>query len=597
MSDALLPYYRAEIEALQRQAAEFAEAYPKLAARLRLSAAAVDDPHVERLLEGVAFLGARVQHRLQDEFPELTDALLGVLYPHYLAPFPSALVAQFRCAADRERPVEVDRNTVLETPPVRGEACTYRTTAPLRVWPIEVQEARIFGLPLPAPHNPDAAGAGAVLQVTLRCVNPEMTFERLGMDALRLFLGPASAAALQLYELLCGHVLSVAFATGAADPAPRIRPAATLTPVGFAPEEALLPWPARSFSGFRLLSEYFAFPEKFLFLDFGPIPCAGFGNRMEVFVYLDREAPELVGPVVLLPGCAPAINLFPVACEPTPVDHTATELKVFPDTRRPEALEVWSVDQVRESWEDGTSRPWRPFYRLVRGNDEGDASTPSYVVVRHDAPAPLSGTEVAIAPALDTTRAANSVLSVDALCCNRDLPQDLPFGTGGTRLIAVAGTAGVTGVQAITPATRTQRPPLRERRSWRLISHLALGHLSVVGEGGAAALREVLRLYDVGGREETERAIRCLVDVAARPGTARVPGLRPGAFCRGLDVALTFEPRGWQAHGLYLMAAVLDRFLALHGQVNAFVRTRALLRDRKTPVGAWPPRAGGRVLL
>ena len=603
MSDALLPYYRAEIEALQRQAAEFAEAYPKLAARLRISTATVDDPHVERLLEGIAFLGARVQHRLDDEFPELTDALLGVLYPHDLAPFPSCLVARFRCAPDREQPVAVARGTVLETPPVRGEVCTFRTTAPLTLWPVEVEQARLSGMPLPAPQNPAAVGAVAVLQITLRCASSEMTFDKLRMDGLRLFLGPAGAASLQLYELLCGHTLSMAFATGVADPAPQIRPASAVAPVGFAPEEALLPWPARSFSGFRLLSEYFAFPEKFLFVDLSDIPAAGFGNRMEVFIYLDREAPELVRAVdsqMLQPGCTPAVNLFPQSCEPVPVDQTATELLVLPDARRPAALEVWSVEQVRESWQDGASRPWRPFYRLTRADMETAARVPSYVTVRRAAPMPPGGSELFLAPcdvALDTTRPANSVLSIDALCGNRDLPQDLPFGGTGTKLHAVAGAGGVTAVQAVTPATRTLRPPLRERRAWRLISHLALGHLSLTGESGAATLREVLRLYDLAEREETRAAIGALLDVTARPGTARVPGLRPGAFCRGLDVDLTFDARGWQAHGLYLMAAVLDRFLALHGQVNAFVRTRALLRDRQTPVAVWPPRAGGRVLL
>src|SRR5580692_5808559 len=105
MSDDLLPYYERELDAIKRLAAEFADTHPKIAARLRLSADAVDDPHVARLLEGTAFLAARVHHRLDDEFPELTDALLGVLYPHYLAPVPSAAILQFQSDPDLALPL------------------------------------------------------------------------------------------------------------------------------------------------------------------------------------------------------------------------------------------------------------------------------------------------------------------------------------------------------------------------------------------------------------------------------------------------------------------------------------------------------------
>lgn len=609
MSDALLPYYRAEIEALRGEAAAFARAFPKLAERLRISGTTTDDPHVERLLEGVAFLGARVQHRLDDEFPELTDALLGVLYPHYLSPFPSCTIARFTCAADRASPVEVPRGTMLETPPVRGDLCQFRTASPLRVWPVEVEQARLYGAPFPGTRLDVPDNAKAALHLTLACANPEMTFEKLGMDRLRLFLGPNALPSRQLLELLCGHTLAVSF-TRTLDERekPRIIDRQGIEPVGFGPEDALLPWPARAFSGFRLLSEYFAFPDKFLFVDLCGIPRAGFGNRMEVVVYFDQEAPDLVRTVnrdMLRPGCVPLVNLFRFPCEPIPVDHTAIELHVTPDRRRRDALEVWSVESVTETWEGG-ARPWRPFYRLTRLDPAAKPSDPTYVVARRsagetvDGGRPVDGTEVFLTSCDTDAEAdgpARSELSIDAWCSNRDLPADLPFGPDGLPLAISADAAGITSAIAITPASRVMRPRLRERRFWRLISHLSLGHLSLVGPDGVAAMREVLRLYNLSDNEAADNAIGALVGISARPGTARVPGLRPGAFCRGLNVDLVFDPRGWQTHGLYPLAAVLDRFLALHGQVNSFVRTRALLRDRQAPVGSWPPRAGAKVLL
>ena len=294
MSNSLLSYYDRELEAIKRLAAEFADTHPKIAGRLRLSADAVDDPHVARLLEGVAFLAARVHHRLDDEFPELTDALLGLLYPHYLAPVPSCMVAQFDCQPDLHDPGPAagrrrDRNRAGAT----ARRCASAPPRRVTLWPIEVENVRLSGLPLVAPANPPAAGAVGVLRITLKCASPEATFTQLGVDRLRFFLrGPANQT-LALYELLGAHAISVAYADSAVDPAPVIVPATAIEPVGFAPEEALLPWSARGFSGFRLLTEYFAFPEKFLFVDFTRMDAKTLvsgGNRLEIFVYLDRAS-------------------------------------------------------------------------------------------------------------------------------------------------------------------------------------------------------------------------------------------------------------------------------------------------------------------
>src|SRR6201996_5693558 len=203
MSDTLLPYYQRELDAINRLTAEFAEAHPKIAGRLRLSADAVDDPHVERLLEGVAFLAARVHHRLDDEFPELTDALLGVLYPHYLAPLPSSAIVQFLYKPDLKKSCHVPINLPLDSEPVRGETCRFRTVYPATLWPVEVESVRLSGLPLAAPANPRAASAVSVLRIGLKCSSAEATFTELGVDGLRFFLRGASNISLPLYELLC----------------------------------------------------------------------------------------------------------------------------------------------------------------------------------------------------------------------------------------------------------------------------------------------------------------------------------------------------------------------------------------------------------
>lgn len=608
MSESLLPYYNRELRAIRRLAGEFAEAYPKVAARLRITPEAVDDPYVERLLEGVAFIAARVQQRLDDELPEFSETLLEMLAPQLLSPVPSMTTLRIAPSPDAQGPVRVPRGLMVETEPVRGEPVRFTTCHDVTVWPLAVEAFRLSGLPIAAPANPRVQGAMAVLRITLRTTTPELTFARLGLDRLRLHLRGVGAQAALLQELLCTSTLGIALADSPADPRPTLLGPECLEPAGFSPEEAALPWPKRSFAGYRLLTEWFAFPEKFLYLDLSGLEARSLvqeSDRLDVFIYLSRAMPELermVGVENVALGCTPAVNLFAQRCEPIALDGTQSEWMVVPDARRPGALEIYAVESVRESRPDGRRRAVLPFYRLGRAeNDEAQAAEVNYVTFRRGASPPLSGTQTWIElrdGAFDPAQPAEGVLTVEALCCNRDLPALLPFGAGQPRLRVAQGGAAVAMVDCISPPTPTLRPRLNDRGAWRLVSHLALNHLSVTGgEGGAAALREILRLHDLRDTAETRAALAALVAVEAKPGVARLPGGRAGAFVRGLDVTLTFDAGAWQAAGLYPMAQVLERFLALQVSVNAFSRTLVALRGRPGLVARFAPRSGTRTLL
>jgi len=604
VSESLLPYFNRELAAIRRDAAAFAEAYPKVAGRLRLAADAVDDPFVARLLEGTAFLAARVQHRLDDELPEITDALLGLLSPQSLAPVPSMTTLRLLPPVGNRATLRVPRGLAVETDAVRGEKLRFRTCHEVTLWPVSVAAARLFGLPLAAPTNPRAAGAVACLRLELRTAAADLPIASLGLDRLRLHLRGPNAAA--LHELLATATLGVALADGPADPRPTLLGPDALLPAGFDDAEAALPWPPRAFSGHRLLTEFFAFPDKFFYVDLDGLDRRSLvqaGDRLEVFVYLGRTAPELervLGPDAFALGCTPAINLFPQRCEPIALDGTQSEWLVVPDARRPAAFEIVTIESVRESRADGSRRAVLPFHRLGRAGGDVEAAPVQFVASSRATLPPLGGTETRLAlrdPAFDPTAPADGVLTVEALCCNRDLPATLPFGDGQPRL-RVTGAAPVQGVEALSPPTPTLRPKLRERGAWKLVSHLALNHLSITGgEPGAQALREVLRLHDLRDSAESRAMLGALLTVDATPGMARLPGGRPGAMVRGLDVTLTFDAAAWQAGGLYLFAAVIERFLAMQVSVNGFVRTRAVLRGRPGTVATWPPRSGTRTLL
>ena len=264
MRDELLAYYERELTFLRQKGAEFAEQYPKVASRLLLEANRCEDPHVERLIEAVALLAARVHLRLDDDFPEITQALLNVVYPHYTRPIPSMSIAEFHLREGKLTTLfRVPRNATLYSRPVGSQPCTFRTCYDTDVWPMSVREAQWTAIdrldpPLRAP------GAVAALRVRIDCW-PDVRFADLPLESLRFYLNGEPALVHTLYELLCNNCTSIVLR----DPRPKFRQrpielvADALKAVGFEDDEAMLPHSDRSFGGYRILQEYFAFPERF----------------------------------------------------------------------------------------------------------------------------------------------------------------------------------------------------------------------------------------------------------------------------------------------------------------------------------------------
>lgn len=610
MTDDLLPHYNRELAFLRKLGAEFADANPKIAGRLRLSADGItEDPHVARLIEAVAFLNARIRRKLDDDFPELTQALLGVLHPHYLAPIPSMAIVQFTGQADATSAFSIPRGSLLETAPVEGEVCRFTTGADADVLPVEIESAKLTGRPLLAPAAAAVPEAVASLRVVLRCRAPGVTFAKLSPKSLRFFLRGASEQSSALYELLLNDCVALALARAPDDPAPRKLRTADLRPVGLGADEGLLPCPAEGFPGYRLLTEYFAFPEKFSFVEIsglGPAAFADFGPRLEVFLYLRRTSTDLEREVSrdsLALGCVPIVNLFAHRAEPIRLQQTESEVRVVPDAGRPLGLEVWSVDRVRAISREGEVETYDPFFSVRHATR--DAATRKFWNASRS-PSPrrgdraTPGTEVDLAIVdldLRPSAPADRVIEVETTCLNRDLPSRLPFGGAEPRL-SLLGAAPLERIACLTRPTPTLRPPLGRGALWRLVSHLSLNHLSISGPGDAAeALREILKLYDFRDSAETRATIDGLVSVRSRPTAGRAPSARGGGICRGVEVRVELDPARFSGGGLFLFASVLERFLGLSSSVNSFTRTVAVLTGREGELRRWPPRAGERVLL
>lgn len=609
MSDELLSYYNRELVYLRQMAQEFAAANPKIAGNLRMSGDAVDDPHVARLMEGVAFLNARVFRKLDDEFPEMVDALLSAVYPHYLAPIPSMAVVQFQPKAEMAGPQFIPADTELESEPVQGETCRFRTRYPVTLWPMELTAATMGGRPLVAPENPVMERATAVLRLSLRCTTPGLTFTELQPDRLRLFLRGHSHHINALQHYILNHTISVALADGVNDPEPVFLPADAVQPVGFADHESMLPYPPQTQQAYRLLTDYFAFPEKLLFFDvnLSAKVLRETGATLDVFLYLNRSDVALeraVSKEWFTLGCTPIVNLFSQRTEPVMMSQARYEHRLIPDTRRQGALEVHSIRHVIATDSAGAQFPVLPFYARRSGGT--DVELPAFwAAARRPAGGRDPGTEVFLSMVdLDPARAFDQdlVLSIDTLCLNRDLPAKLPYGGGHPYLKPVEGLGTVGEIVCITPPTPTVRLTDTAGRHWALVSHLVLNHLSLTGSRSLDALKEILHLYNFRDAPETARLIDGIVSMSTRRGTARAPR-RPGdvpwgdAVCRGIDIDLEFDPANFSGGSPYLFAMVLDQFFGLYASINSFTRLTARLKGQSGILRTWPPRAGFRPLI
>jgi type VI secretion system protein ImpG len=612
MSEELLPYYNRELSFIRRLGAQFAKDHPKIAGRLRLDGEGLsEDPYVERMIEAFAYLNARTRHKLEDEFPELTEALLGVLYPHYQAPIPSMAIVQFELDPEQKQLTAghtIPRHTALETESIEGEPCRFRTCYPVTLWPVGMQAASLSKPPFTAPATPRSSQAQAVLRLVLRCADPKLTFADLEIPALRFFLKGQPQYVYRLYELIFNNTIEVALANGADDAAPVVRDPDCLFPVGFERDEGLLPYTARSFLGYRLLTEYFAFAEKFLFMDLAGLDSGmlkRIGNRLEIFLYLNRSATDLEQNLsdVFRLGCTPVVNLYAQRAEPIQFTQTDFEYRVVPDARRPLAHEVYSVERVTATSPEGDQVEYVPFFSVKHALPEGAVQAFWYGTRRpaeHTKGDIDHGTEVYLSLVdlnFRPSGKADWTLDVQTTCLNRDLPHRLPFGGDQPRLQMSEGGGLVSRIVCLTPPSRTLRPAQREGTLWRLISHLSLNHLSLVENSDKAeALREILKLYDFVDNAETRKMIDGLLSVASKRVVGRISGAA-GGFCRGVEVALRFDEERFSGSGLFLFASVLERFLAMYCTVNSFTRLVATVQGRDGELRRWPPRMGERVLV
>jgi type VI secretion system protein ImpG len=601
--DELFSQYERELVTLRQLCREYAERYPKVAAKLQLGAEACDDPHVERLIQSVALLCARVSKRLDDSYPQFTEALLNLLFPHYLRPFPSCAIVRFIPPPGQDAANHVARGTLLKSAPVRGMHCTFQTAYDLTLAPLGIASARFDAIIRPPSATRLAAGVASSVSIELESALP---LPALKMDALRVYLDGDASFCAAARDALFMRAASAYVQLGDG-PWTRV-PTLPISPAGFADGDALIPFDARSHSAYRILTEYFAFPEKFNFFDIDlaalralvPADC----RRLSLHLALGGVRPDSdqarmlqgLSAQNLVLGCTPVVNLFRQPGVPIAYSERTADYTVLAHPTHASAFEVYSVDRVHmvQQREKALSTiEYRPFYSLRHA--ETDTPKGRYWLLRHDETLAVAspGHEKAIT-LVDANAAPlmveQTALSIDLTCTNRDRPTLLKCGAPEGDLFA-PGAAKDSVIRFLRRPTRPYRMANGHANHWRLISHLALNQRSLAQEG-ADGLREMLSLYDLTQSAVSQRQIAGIIQLEQSETTAWIRHKRGPSLAHGTEVRLTVDEEAFVGSGLHLFAQVLDQFFALSAQVNSFIELVILSHHTGEELFRCKPRSG-----
>jgi type VI secretion system protein ImpG len=615
MSDELLELYNTELNWFRRLSEEFSQAHPKVAGRLHLDKQG-EDPHVSRLIEAFAFLNARLRLKLDDEFPELCQAFLNVLYPEYLNPIPSCGIVSFNLPTSQfslKNGYEIAAHTEITTEPIDGEPCRFRTAYPVTLWPFSIDAAEVQTPPFVGPATGLADRAKGMVRISLKGFSPETPFAEMSLNKIRFFLNGESRYIYDLYELIMNRVTGIAVAASDKETEPVVLPANSISKVGFSVDECLLDYSPRSRLGFHLLTEFCSFPQKFLFFDLAIDPQtlarAGETQTMNLYFYLDeipRNLENNIPASAFCLGATPMVNLFRQRAEPIMLKPTQGEYRVLPDARRPLANEVFSVDKV-VAHADGSDHELAPFYSVNHPHGESDADLFWFANRRKVELAPVGkdhkmdlGTDVFLnLVGLDgklqssSSSSSSKTLDVHTTCLNRNYPNQLPR---GSKLSLSGGDALVKSNMEVHP-TETRRPSLNDQAHWRLISHLSLNHVSLVDDDlGATSLREMLRLYNYSGSRGVEMMFDGLLSSTPRRMVGRVGGSVSSGFCKGTEISLLLDETKFSGGGEYLFGSVLDHLLGMFTTINSFTKTVVRTQQGKT-FDKWPLRTGDTELI
>lgn len=578
-------YYQNEITFLRHIGQEFAHANPAVAGLLSERGT---DPDVERLLEGFAFLAARVRERIEEQLPEVVQGLTEILLPHYLRPLPACSVVEFLPASGSLRArVSLPAGSEVKSVPVEGTQCRFRTTAPLDFLPLTIREVVLD----------QAIGANPVLRI--RCQVPPPAFPAVfHASGVRLFIHGELPLASTLLLWFTEHLRRVeVHGLGPKGMTVTLDPASVRAP-GFSEELPLLPWPRLAPRGYRVLQELFTLPQKFLFIDIVDLHLAlgAAEENFEIVLGLERppELPSRLGRDILRPNCVPVVNLFSTTADPLSFRELGDEHLLRVSGLEPGHAEVYSIDSAIAVPETGGARfSVAPFHGFGHGAG-GEAET-YYEVRRAIAPVDEGlDTWVSLSRPIDAGPGSGPItLSLDVTATNRELPSQLKLGD-----ISVSTTSTPTSMRFrnITMVSPPGRPPLGTELHWRLLAHLSANRTSVAN---AEVVRALVELYNfqVLSNQQLGRANQLRAEGVREVRSSIARRIMAGAPIRGTRLDVELDEGSFAGPGdAWLFARALDELFASQVTVNSFSQLAVeLLPSRRA--FTFRPRSGGKAVL
>jgi type VI secretion system protein ImpG len=610
----LLPFYERELGFLRKYSREFSEKYPKIAGDLLMAGEVCEDPHIERMIQSFALMSARVSKRIEDDFPQFTEALLEVLYPHYLRPFPSCSIARFDYSATAGQLTAtqtVARGTELATRAVKGVACKFKTSYDVSIAPLRLDAVKFDPIFEPPESIMLPAGGSSKLSIRVCAASEQVPLGKTS-PVLRVFVDGEPSFSAALLDTLFLRTAAVYVQPDhshhwTALPKPPIQP------VGFAKEDGLIDFPERSHPIYRLLTEYFAFPEKFSFFDLDlPAVVQHLGHASKSFtlhfvfagVRADSHTARTLANLSktnLVLGCTPVVNLFKQRGDPIRITHANEQYPVVANSRNAYAYEVYSIDAVqlvKQTPQGESVIEVKPFYSLKHGATDGRNGV--YWLMRRDELIGLKspGYEAEITMVdvdFNPTRPETDTLSLDLTCTNRDMPSTLSYGLAGGDLFLEGG-ALVKQISFLRKPTVTHRFGRGRGAHWRLISHLSLNHLSLE-QKGIEILQETFRLYDLPRSSINEKMLTGIVDIEHQSASKWLPGKPFPCLARGVEITLTIDESNFVGSGLHVFSHVLDHFFSMHVHINSFTQFNLKSKKSGEVLLKCPPRNGNANLV
>jgi len=596
----LKDFYQQELSALRDEASEFAQDHPEQAGRLGIHRGRSQDPQVELLMQSFAYLTGRLRYQLEIDQAQLPNALLADLYPHLAAPLPSMLIAHLQPPPDGIGVLERGRSVVGQVPTDGGGsvACRFRTCFETPVWPITVTDVAIVS-PEDYPRLSRDPDVRSILRLRLR-KQGRTQLRQMQPKALRFHLNQEAGPAQALHQLLGAHLRGIAVLE---DPETRghLRKLGddAMRWIGFEQDEAALPGHPKAHPAFRLLQEYFAFPEKFLFFEIDSMQLEFANDRVDLLFMLDVPPdPALrLTPALVMTNCVPLVNLYPQRIDPLHLDHTRYEYRLTGDIAQHASCEIYALERLQAVRPGASPRELVPYFSM---QDFQKIERQDYFyIARREATrrARIGGTELFVSfldAGFQLTDPADDVIGGSALCTNRRMPERLRVGDQ----LQIEGAAPVDAVRVLSRPTAHQTPPMIGARPWLLVSQLSLNHLSLSdGDNAIASLKEILRQHVGPSSTLGHRVIDGIVALQVRPMVRWVGEAGRRGFVQGVEVDVTLEHARFEDCSAVLFCSVLRHFFALYAAVNTIVQVRLHMLNVKGVMKEWPPLAGNQAPL